>query len=147
MSRVPKFISRELIPYAKSVNVQAQFWGKESKVAFEFFRQMSSKNLAKLNPSFVCKIDVDDKYQQPVVRAEFADGNKWEMVVTGMTIQQIRSKFYDSCSAAEDAAEQDLSEYIEDLESGKIKADAKDSKSAPAKPAGKAGGGKPAGKK
>jgi hypothetical protein len=102
--RITKTLSMELIGFVKKLQVNANFWDKNSKSAFEFARQMSSPNLAKKNPQYECIMikEPDVKYI-PKMRAEFLDGSVLEMDTNQHTCAGLRALFFEKAEEAEEA--------------------------------------------
>lgn len=102
MSRVPRFIARDLIQFAKSVQVTANYFDPEARAAFEFARQMSSPKLKKINPQFECSLNPVENKQVPRIKAEFLDGTSWTAEINALTAAQLRYEFYRRAGDAED---------------------------------------------
>lgn len=102
MPRVPRLIAQDLIQYAKSINVKANFFDPQSRSAFEFARQMSSPKLKKINPSFECQLELTEDSVTPALKAEFLDGSKWAVDTTAYTADKLRYEFYMKAAEAED---------------------------------------------
>ena len=58
MSRISKHAASKLILYVKQLDVKARFWDTQALSAFEFYRQMDSPKLKKLNPQYKCKFEM-----------------------------------------------------------------------------------------
>ena len=103
MSRVPRFIASDLIQFAKSVKITADYWDPKAKSAFEFYRQMDSRKLRKINPVFNCTIQIMENSTVPAkLEAEFLDGSKWVTSTDSLSAAQLRSEFYSKAAEAED---------------------------------------------
>jgi len=58
MSRISKHAASKLISYIKKLDVKARFWDADALSAFEFYRQMDSPKLKKLNPQYKCNFEM-----------------------------------------------------------------------------------------
>jgi hypothetical protein len=105
MSRVPRHIAMDLIQYAKKVHVTAYCWDVKSLSAVEFARQISSKKLAKQNPSFQAEFKFNEKDEPSTLVAEFSDGQVWTTETAGFTAAELRAEFFDRAAIAEEVAE------------------------------------------
>ncbi len=103
MARVPRFIAADLIQFAKSVKITADYWDPKAKSAFEFYRQMHSRKLKKVNPVFDCSISVVEDSKSPAkLEVEYLDGSKWTTNTDAFTAAQLRYEFYSRAADAED---------------------------------------------
>ena len=103
MSRVPRFIAVDLIQFAKSIKITADYWDPKAKSAFEFYRQMDSRKLRKINPVFDCTMQVIEESKVPAkLEAEFLDGSKWTTNTDTLSAAQLRCEFYNRAAEAED---------------------------------------------
>jgi hypothetical protein len=107
MSRVPKHIASELITFVKRLEIKANFWDERSTSAFEFSRQMSSRKLKKIHPSFDFVFENHNNENPPLIKAEFVDGSKWEIDSSNMKAVEIRAMFYGKASDAEESSGND----------------------------------------
>lgn len=111
--RITKDVAHKLILYAKRLNVTAHFWDPQAKSAFEFYRQMSSPKLKKINPNFDCSLNVVDELVPPKLTAEFADGSKWESTTAGLTCADLRGTFYTRAADIEDLVDIDVAGAVD----------------------------------
>ncbi len=102
MPRIPRLIAHDLIQYAKSISVKANFFDPNARSAFEFARQMSSPKLKKINPAFDCQLDITEDAGTPTLKAEFLDGSKWAVDTNVFSADQLRYEFYQKAAEAED---------------------------------------------
>jgi hypothetical protein len=103
MARVPRFIAADLIQFAKAVKITADYWDPKAKSAFEFYRQMHSRKLKKINPVFDCTINVVEESKIPAkLEVEYLDGSKWSTNTDYLTAAQLRHEFYTRAAEAED---------------------------------------------
>lgn len=102
MPRVPRFIAQDLIQYAKSISVKANFFDPNARSAFEFARQMSSPKLKKINPGFECQLEITEDEVVPSLKAEFLDGSKWAISTADFSADRLRFEFYQKAAEAED---------------------------------------------
>lgn len=94
MPVVSKKMALELVKFLKRVDIKGDFFDPLSGTVFEFARQMQSPNILKSNPNFECKFTFE-KGQKPFIKAEYKDGQIWEMDVTGYKINDIRSEIFE----------------------------------------------------
>jgi hypothetical protein len=104
--RVVRSISHTLIPFVKSVTVTANFWDPHARSAFEFYRQIDTKKLRKINPKLECKfILVEDENNIASLKVDFLDGTKWECETKGKTAADLRFDLFTLAGEAEDNCE------------------------------------------
>lgn len=125
MSRVPRFIARDLIQFAKSVQVTAHYFDPQARAAFEFARQMSSPKLKKINPQFECVLESSESKVVPRIKADFLDGSSWTADISSLSAAQLRFEFYRRAGDAEDNMDGSPSDTAG---TGKGKTDAKGGK-------------------
>lgn len=103
MSRIPRFIASDLIQFAKSIKITADYWDPKAKSAFEFYRQMNSRKLKKINPVFECSLHGIELSKVPAkLEVEYLDGSKWSTNTDEFTALQLRYEFYNRAAEAED---------------------------------------------
>lgn len=103
MPRTTKEIAHRMIFFAKSLKISANFFHPKAAAAYEFGRQMGSAKLAKINPNFSFTFEeVDDEKSPPLLKAEFADGSKWEIDTSTYTSSQLRNEFFERAADTED---------------------------------------------
>lgn len=105
MSRISKAVAMDLIAFAKTIQVKANFWDPKAVSAFEFARQMSSPNLKKKNPSFECNLTYLESADPPSLQAGFSDGSTWAIDTAGFKASELREAFYSKCARIEDKTE------------------------------------------
>lgn len=150
--RILKSTAQLLFPYIKSVTVKGNFFDKRATSAYEIYRQMQGKRLAKINPKFTSElIETEDESEPPSFVAEFIDGTKLELDTSEMTAADIRYQLFMQAEEVEDNAEEDTLEYEEDDNDSNLNApDVSEKKAAEKKGADKkpaAAGDKKGGKK
>lgn len=95
MPRFSKTASLELMIFAKKMFVRADYFDRASTSAFEFARQMGSKNLKKANPAFDFTFLIDNEDRRPAsLRAEFVNGQVWETETGAMTCNDLRNEVW-----------------------------------------------------
>ena len=99
--RIPKKISMELIKFAKSIKVTANFWDPNAKSAFEIYRQLSGTNLKIANPSFEADLDIINDDKEPVMHAEFVDGSEIKMTTSNHDAMSLKALFFEQAENAE----------------------------------------------
>jgi hypothetical protein len=104
--RVPRALARELIQYAKSIDITVNYWHPKSTSGMEFFRQMNSPKLYKKNPKFEVNINYVETMEEPKLVAEFVDGTKWETETSPYEAVELRNMFYQYTTKIEDAMEE-----------------------------------------
>jgi hypothetical protein len=127
MSRVPRFIAKDLIQFAKSVQVTANYFDPQARAAFEFARQMASPKLKKINPQFECTLNPIENKEPAQIKAEFLDGTSWTADVSTLSAAQLRFEFYRRAGDAEDNMDGSPADAAAGA-AGKGKADAKGGK-------------------
>eukprot|EP01039_Chlorochromonas_danica_P003724 gene3724-4073_t len=142
--RILKTTAQLLFPNIKSVTVKGYFFEKRSTSAYEIYRQMQGKRLAKINPKFTSElIETEDDSQPPSFVAEFIDGTKLELDTSEMTAADIRYQLFMQAEEVEDNAEEDTLEFEEDDNGSNInEPDVSEKKAADKKAADKKGGDK-----
>jgi hypothetical protein len=103
--RVPKHVAKELIKFAKSIEVNANFWDPQGKSAFEFYRQISSPHLKKINSSFSTNLKELGEGSKAGIKAEFIDGSIWETPTDDLDCMQLRNMFFEKAEFAENNLE------------------------------------------
>jgi len=103
--RISKFVAYDLIKYARSLKVEAPYYGEASTSALEFFRQMSSPNLKAKNDSFEVTLKSIELPTDsiPKVKAEFLDGSSMDVDSSQYDTMQLREMFYEAAREAESA--------------------------------------------
>jgi hypothetical protein len=102
MARIPRDAARELVIFAKSLKISANYWDPKAKSAFEFARQMQSPKYKKQNPGFECSFVQTDKTDPPQLAAEFLDGSKWNVSTAELNVNQLRAEFFTRAADVED---------------------------------------------
>jgi hypothetical protein len=102
MPRITKAIASDLIQYAKSLTITANFWDPNARSAFEFARQMRSPRLKKINPGFECNFNEISTTDAASLVAEYLDGSKWSCTTAGKSAMDLRGEFYSRAADAED---------------------------------------------
>jgi hypothetical protein len=102
MARIPRDAARELVIFAKSLKLSANYWDPKGKSAFEFARQMQSPKYKKQNPGFECTFVQTDKMDAPQLAVEFLDGSKWNVSTAGLNVNQLRAEFFTRAADVED---------------------------------------------
>lgn len=103
MPRTTKDVAQRMIFFVKTLKIQAHFFHPKAAAAYEFGRQMGSAKLAKINPNFTFSFEeIDDANAPPLVKAEFADGSKWEIDSSTYTASQLRNEFFERAADSED---------------------------------------------
>ena len=99
--RIPKNISMELIKFAKSIKVTANFWDPNAKSAFEIYRQLSGNKLKNANPNFDADLDIIDEDKEPMMHAEFVDGSEIKMTTINHDAMALKALFFEQAENAE----------------------------------------------
>lgn len=105
MARVRKELAKELIQFAKKLEIHANYWDTSAKPAFEFARQMSSPKLKKANPNFEFTFYPVESDEPASLKAEFVDGTQWDTKLDAIKVNELRAKFYEFAAQAEDGLE------------------------------------------
>lgn len=106
--RVPKHVSTDLIRLLKKIEVKACVYDQQAKSAVEFYRQMDSPKLKKLNPAYSVEFAFLDTVDQvPTAKAEFINGHIWNAETRGKTCAQLRFELFELADALD---EEDLDE-------------------------------------
>jgi hypothetical protein len=106
--RVPRQVAHDLIKYVKKLEIGA--WYQDyagGRSACEFARQMSSPKLQAVNPSFNFNFEFLQEEGPAFIRAEFADGSKWDTGTIGKTSADLRYEFYELAGVAEESFDDD----------------------------------------
>lgn len=106
--------------------------------AYEFGRQMSSNVLKSKFPSYKCVVNLVEDKIEPIVSAEFVNGEKWNLPNPTAHAMDLRSQFFSKI--------QDIEDFYE-LEYGGLNAGGEEDVGAAAKGGKGAAGGKGGGKK
>lgn len=116
MDRVPRKVAKELILQIKSLKITGHYFDPSAKSAYEFGRQMVSRKLKKINPSFDCSfVETSEKFP-PYLRAEFADGSVWEINPSSYNSNQLRNILFSKASDVEDKLDVHEPEVDDDYE-------------------------------
>jgi len=134
--RVPRALARELIQYAKSLNITVNYWHPKATSGMEFFRQMNSPKLYKKNPKFEVNINYVETMEEPTLVAEFIDGTKWETETSNFQAVELRNTFYQFTAKIEDDMEESGG-AIDSSSAGSTKGDSKGAVKGTAKGGGK----------
>ncbi|RYH28584.1 hypothetical protein EON65_11615 [archaeon] len=101
--RVTKEVAATLIPFIKNITLTGRFWDPYSKSAYEFYRQMNTKKVKKINPNIVISFtEFEDPNQIPTLKAEFIDGTKLEIPTKDLTSADLRYNIFSFAEEVED---------------------------------------------
>lgn len=103
--RVTRPIAQTLVPYIKSLTFAADFFDKNSKSAFEFYRQMSSRKTKKINPNLECilsDVDITELKSGPFMKVEYLDGTKFEIATGNKSAADLRYEVFSVAADVED---------------------------------------------
>lgn len=106
MVRVERHIASQLIKLVKKIEIKANYWDPKSTSAFEFARQMHSKQLIKENPKLEVIFIKHDTSDPPSVTVDYSDGSQWKTDTSDIKCLELRNTLYLKASDAEDRIEE-----------------------------------------